>query len=262
MITFERPIKYGLHSAVDTYLYAMRPFMVRYLRQVKGKRIEDTIRSCLNGSQLSQFERGLREGKSVEDSIDIGHFVFLISRNWNEVFYPAFNGDRGVQDIVGNIKYTRNQLAHPSQQDIEQDIEPEYARKCLAEIADMLGRINRPDEKNRVEAISELLFSSSGSAGVAMQTTAGPDNEDAGEPMSSATAAPITYWVYEDIPTSRTRIHKAACRFCNDGRGLHGSRLPDNRWIGPLESGEVALEVALDTERRDIAECKICRPLQ
>ena len=257
-----QPIKNGLRSAVEIYLYAMRPFTVRCLRQVKGTRIEDTVRAGLNGDQRNQFDRNLGAGKSVEDSIDVGHFVFLVKNNWNEVFYTAFAGDRSVHNLVANVKHLRNRLAHPSQKDIEQDIAPEYARKCLAEIADMLGRINCPDEKKLVEDISDGLFSASLSAGVAFQEAVSQRNEKPEEPEPSLLPAAVAYWVYEDGPTNQTRIHKATCRFCNDGRGLHGSRLPDNRWIGPLESAEVALDVAMDTERKNIAECKICRPLQ
>ena len=258
----ERPIKNVLRGAVDIYLYAMRPFIVRCLSQAEGKSIEDTIRDSINRGQIAQFDRALSEGRGVEDSIDIGHFGHLVSRNWNEVFYSGFNGDRRVQGHMGNIKHLRNRLAHPSQQDIEQEVEPEYARKCLVEIADMLSRINRPDEKQWVEAISYRLFSSTVPTGVAVQAAEGRENEKSEEFASRPAETPVTYWVYEDKPTNRTRIHKAACRFCNDGRGLHGSRLPDNRWIGPLESVEVAMEVAQDTERKDIAECKACRPLQ
>ena len=258
----DQPIKSVLRGAVDIYLYAMRPFMVRYLRQVKGRRIETTIKAGLNDTQQNQFDRNLGAGRSVEDSIDVGHFLFLVKNNWNEVFCSAFRDDRAVQNLIASIGTLRNRLAHPSQQDIEQDVEPEYARKCLVEIADMLSRINRPDEKQWVEAISDRLFSSTVPTGVAVQAAEGRENVKSEEFASRPAETPVTYWVYEDKPTNRTRIHKAACRFCNDGRGLHGSRLPDNRWIGPLESVEVAMEVALDTERKDIAECKACRPLQ
>ena len=42
------------------------------------------------------------------------------------------------------------------------------------------------------------------------------------------------YWVYEDDPTNRVRVHKAICSRCNDGQGLKGSRHLDNRWHGHL----------------------------
>ena len=280
----DQPIKQGLRSALDIYLFAMRPFMVHHLRQVKGRHLGETIKDSLNGSQLSLFELSLSKGKSIEDSIDIGHFGSLIYRNWFEVFHSTFHGYENVKNLVASIKKIRNRLAHPTQQEITQDFAPADATKCLAEIADMLGRINRPNEKSWVETISEQIFSSSNSATLDFFATSSQEiqkdkieesprsireapaayevHEETEETASSPVESAVAYWVYEDGPTNRARIHKATCRFCDNGRGLHGSRLPDNRWIGPLESSEVALEVALDTERKDIAECKFCRPLQ
>ena len=256
----ERPIKNALHCALDVYLFAMRTFLVHNLREVNGKNLGETVRNSLNGSHLSSFELSLSKGKSIEDSIDIGHFGSLIYRNWYEVFLSTFHGYESVKNLVASIKKVRNRLAHPSQEEIIQDFDPGDAKKCLAEIADMLGRIDRPNEKRSVESISEQLFTPPAASDVAAPVAPKKDTPEA-PPPNPAESGP-SYWVYEDAPTSRARIHKAACRLCNDGRGLHGSRLPDNRWIGPLESVEVALEVALDTERRDIAECKFCRPLQ
>lgn len=259
---YDRPIKYALHNALDTYLYAMRPFMIRRLRQVRGRQLEATIRGGLNGSQLGSFDLSLSKGRSVEDSVDIGHFFSLVTRYWNEVFCDAFDGDRVVQGRLANICQTRNALAHPTQQEISEDFDLGDAKKCLSEIADILGRINRPDERTWVESIRSRLLCPASPALAATQTTGGQIGNDSPEAAPSPVESPAAYWVYEDGPTNRTRIHLATCRFCNNGLGLHGSRLPDNRWIGPLESATVALEVALDTERRDIAECKICRPLQ
>ena len=28
----------------------------------------------------------------------------------------------------------------------------------------------------------------------------------------------MTYWVYEDGPTNRARVHRATCNRCNDGK--------------------------------------------
>ena len=29
----------------------------------------------------------------------------------------------------------------------------------------------------------------------------------------------MDYWVYEDGPTNRVRVHESTCNRCNDGRG-------------------------------------------
>ena len=68
----------------------------------------------------------------------------------------------------------------------------------------------------------------------------------------------MTYWVYEDDPTSSVRVHRATCGFCNDGRGLRGSRRPDNRWHGPFETEREAVTVALGTGRADVMGCRSC----
>ena len=45
----------------------------------------------------------------------------------------------------------------------------------------------------------------------------------------------MNYWVNEDDPTNRVRIHKAACSRCKEGQGMKRARLPDNRWHGPFK---------------------------
>ena len=68
----------------------------------------------------------------------------------------------------------------------------------------------------------------------------------------------MTYWVYEDDVTKWVRIHEASCRDCNDGRGRKGTRLPDNRWHGPFESQQAAIEKARSLNRKDTAGCGNC----
>ncbi len=68
------------------------------------------------------------------------------------------------------------------------------------------------------------------------------------------------YWVYEDDPTNRARVHKATCGYCNQGRGLHGSRLPDNRWHGPFLTREEAYSRLRATGRSNADGCKVCNP--
>ena len=67
-----------------------------------------------------------------------------------------------------------------------------------------------------------------------------------------------TYWVYEDDPTKRVRIHLADCHFCNNGQGVQETRLPDNRWCGPFKTKEDAIERALKTPDRDVAGRWFC----
>ena len=74
------------------------------------------------------------------------------------------------------------------------------------------------------------------------------------------TAGSVGYWVYEDEPTDKAMVHKGTCGFCNHGHGVRGSRLPDNRWIGPFETEDEAIEMALLTERSEVRRAKCCLP--
>ncbi len=256
MVTSARPNKYALHNALDIYLYAMRPFVVRCLKRVKCKRVDEVIAETLRDRRVI-LKSSIRE--SVEDTFDITDLPILVCRHWAHNFEPEFNFDRRVQDILWAIKKARNKVAHPTQQDIERDIDGEFARSRLSDIADMLGRINRPDDKRAVEEIRDGLSRLEYPDGVVVA----PESEDEAIPVELLTDRPMArvgYWVYEDRPTSRTRIHKSTCRFCNDGKGLHGSRLPDNKWHGPFESEENAIGIALDTGHSDISGCGSCLP--
>ena len=68
----------------------------------------------------------------------------------------------------------------------------------------------------------------------------------------------MTYWVYEDDPTNRARVHKAKCSRCNDGQGMKGARLPDNRWHGLFGTEREAMDFALSTGRLDAKGCRFC----
>ena len=68
----------------------------------------------------------------------------------------------------------------------------------------------------------------------------------------------MNYWVYEDDPTKRVRIHVAYCTRCNDGRGMKEARLPDNRWHGPFVTDQEAIDHALKTGHMDARGCWFC----
>ena len=69
------------------------------------------------------------------------------------------------------------------------------------------------------------------------------------------------YWVYEDRPTSRARVHEGACRYCNHGEGMGKGRIEaENEWYGPFWSREEAFRRAGATGQRDIQGCGHCNP--
>jgi tartrate dehydrogenase/decarboxylase/D-malate dehydrogenase len=69
------------------------------------------------------------------------------------------------------------------------------------------------------------------------------------------------WWVYENLPRRRARLHVAECSFCNNGQGLHDSTAPTGRWYGPFTNVDAAIEQGLDTRAVDFAGCGVCQRL-
>ena len=69
------------------------------------------------------------------------------------------------------------------------------------------------------------------------------------------------FWVYENYPTNRARVHRADCRFCNYGDGIDGRGNPDNgRWHGPFATIKEACEKMRGLKKKDSGECGYCKP--
>lgn len=153
--TVERPNRDALQQALDIYRDAMRPFIVRTLRQVQGQQVEDLIANSLHYNQADRFRQNLHEHDgSLEAAIDIGDFPNIIGRNWRDAFSRQFPGDNSVQSTAWLIKGSRDKAAHPA----PRDLDTEYARVHLFHIAEVLGLINRPNEKREVERIRDRLL--------------------------------------------------------------------------------------------------------
>ncbi len=159
--TIDRPNRDALNKALDIYRDVMRPFIVRSLKRVRGQQVEDVICNALNDRQAEQFSQNLsKNGHDAEASIDIGDFPHLISRKWSGIFQQSFRDERGVQSALWLIKEARDKAAHPS----PQDIDLEFARTHLFHIADVLGKINAPKQKQAVETIRNQLGQSNPAA--------------------------------------------------------------------------------------------------
>ena len=150
----KRPNRTVLSEALDEYRDAMRPFIVRTMRRIKGKNIEDAIYDTLSARQANEFERCLENNSSIEGAIDIGDFPNLISRNWGQVFSQQFGGDMNVQSLLYIITQARNKASHP----LDEDLDTEYTRVVLYHIMDVLGKINAPEAKANVEKERDKLF--------------------------------------------------------------------------------------------------------
>ena len=151
----ERPNRAVLNDALDEYRDAMRPFIVRALKRIRGKTLEDAVYDSLSPKQASQFKTNLRNnGGNIEAAIDIGDFPKLIIGNWQQVFSQQFRGNMNVRNLLYIITEARNKVSHPS----TEDLDTEYVRVVLYHIADMLGKINAPESKTSVEEFRDILL--------------------------------------------------------------------------------------------------------
>ena len=150
----ERPNKKAMIEALDIFRDAMRPFIVRRLKRVPGKNVEDCIKDALHDSQHSRFDRSMSGGRSVEESIDINDFPKLVKVYWNDTFRDAFRPDSKARDYLYAIVDARNEASHPD----SDDINLEYTMDCLKDIAGMLAEINEPDQCRAVEEIRNALM--------------------------------------------------------------------------------------------------------
>ena len=153
----ERPNRAVLNDALDEYRDAMRPFIVRALKRVKGKDVEDAIYDILPPKQADDFERRLKSNGSIEGAIDIGDFPNLVSRYWREVFSLQFSDDMNVQNHLYFIRRARNEALHPP----TEDLETEYTRAVLFHIIEVLGKINATEARTSVEAGRDKLLNPS-----------------------------------------------------------------------------------------------------
>ena len=152
MTTVSRPNKDALNKALDIYRDAMRPFIVRNLRSVQGAQASQLI-----GRSLPFRPNLNRDPNALEAGIDINDFPTLIRDYWRSVFSDRFSSDMTVQNALWQIKEARNQAAHPA----PQDIDAEFTRAHFFHIADVLGKINAPEERRAVEDIRTRLFAGS-----------------------------------------------------------------------------------------------------
>ncbi len=152
------PNREALRKAHDIYRDAMRSFIVRCLKRIRGEQVEDLIRDSLSDEEVKQFKEDLQEHNgSIEAAIDIKHFPHIIRKYWHRdrVFSQQFNSNSKVQYNTGTIVGDRNLWAHPG----VEDIDPERTRANLTHVAEILGEINNQDAKCEVEDIRDRLFS-------------------------------------------------------------------------------------------------------
>ena len=233
----ERPYRDGLNRAVDIFRDALRPFIVLHMMEVHGDRVEDAILESLQGGRPDEVKWSLKRGMNIEDSIDVGDFPHIVRENWPRVFRSAFMGDRAVKDTLGQIADARNKAAHPG----PEDLGLEYVKSRLHDIADMLGRIDAPDEKLAVEEIRDSL-------------PPGPEDSPKypGAPhRPTPTSSPdrSSYWL--NTIMTPVILHKGTCMYVKKYAG----RYPGHWTEYPTKD---AAEAAGRSTLRRVQDCGIC----
>ena len=94
------PNREALRKAHDIYRDAMRSFIVRCLRRIRGESVEDLIRDSLPYEEAEQFKEDLQERNgNIEAAIDINHFPHIIRKYWHRdrAFSQRFSSNSKVQ---------------------------------------------------------------------------------------------------------------------------------------------------------------------
>ena len=149
----ERPNKSALIAALDIYRDSMRPFIVRHLKRVPGDSVKGLIELALQDDPYNYVERNLRDGRSLEEAIDVDDFPRIVREYWSDEFRHAFKEDRGALQALFSIAKARNKASHPESRDIEMG----YVVDRLGKIASVLSDINEPVASLAVENIKKDL---------------------------------------------------------------------------------------------------------
>ncbi|MDE0086291.1 MAG: hypothetical protein OXU23_11295 [Candidatus Poribacteria bacterium] len=138
MSTSKYPNRDTLQKALDIYLDAVRPFVVRCLNQISEETAEDIIeKTCGN------------------DTIECKDIPYLFRTYWDPFDKHFYSVDQyyEARSAVQIIVEGRNRASHPPW-----DIDSEFTRTQLFIIAELLGKINRSDKQQEVEKIRDDLF--------------------------------------------------------------------------------------------------------
>ena len=236
MSTIARPNRDALQKALDVYRDAMRPFIVRCLKQVRGSNVEDVISHSLGNRRADDFKRArIQPGSSVESAIDINDFPTLVSRNWRrETFETKLNGDKTFQNQLWLITDARNHVAHPGTQDLDDD----YTRTHLFLIADVLEKIGASDGKLVVQSIRDELFSDAGVSPTTISQTEAevPQSESEKEAVTAKLAASkLTAWrevIRPNLDVAQGNFREAD--FAADLQQVHNERASAAGYGNPI----------------------------
>lgn len=154
MQVVDRPNKDAVSKAIDLYRDAMRDFIMRQLRPIRGRTIEELIGDALNNSDADALKETIADGKSVKDFIDTFHFPHIISRYWSDPFHEFFKGNRNIQSLAYLAHEMRNNISHIGATDLNDN----ETMAALLNIIDILERIKAPTPKEKVETLRQGIM--------------------------------------------------------------------------------------------------------
>ncbi len=140
------PNRDALRQANDIYLDAIYPFVSKCLDKFQDTTAEELIRDALS----------LASHDNIEKKIEISDIAHLVRTYWYDYFqdrFEAIDPHYEARSAIGLIVEGRNRASHRPW-----DLDPEFTRTQLFLIAEVLGKINRPDAQDEVEAIQKKLF--------------------------------------------------------------------------------------------------------
>lgn len=149
------PNQEALNKALNIYRVSMRSFIIFHLRKIPGMNVEDVVIDSVGDWRADEIDRILSESdRDIRSVIDINDFPHLVNKNWAGAFERTLNDDKTFRNQLWLIVECRNaDWAHPP----EGDADFESTRAHLFLIADVLGKINKSDAKDRVEVIRDEL---------------------------------------------------------------------------------------------------------
>ena len=135
------PNKAALEEALEIYLGSMREFIERCLGGGSGESAADAIEGALINWRKEPFRESLRNGTSVRGSIEFGDIRYLIDRRWSQTFSRQFASDL---QTIRNELLLANEARNQTQR-AESDLDAEYVRARLSDLAGMLERVGAAD---------------------------------------------------------------------------------------------------------------------
>ena len=142
--------------ALNVYRSEMRRFIVKELSRNLGggQTLDSLIRDALPDDLKTLFESLYeKNGGNASAAIDIAAYPHIVKKYWSGVFAQRLQYDRSFIDALFRIRNTRNEWAHPD----EDDLDAESAIDNMKEIERVLKAIGSPDALAEVRDLRNEL---------------------------------------------------------------------------------------------------------